>query len=72
MQKSIGTEKFWIKHHTLKENLGKLKSGTSGYLMFVKKDVAPAVMKGAKLAMKEWKKGKVLSDAEIRKALKED
>jgi hypothetical protein len=71
LQKAIGTEKFWMRHHTLKETMEGVKAGTKGYLMFVRTDVAPALVKGMKVVAKEWKKGKPLSDEEIRAKLKE-
>lgn len=54
----ISTEKFFIKHHTLKSGLGKMKEGTKGYLIFLKKDVAPFVKKQAKEFIAEYKKQK--------------
>jgi hypothetical protein len=71
LQKELGKEKFWMKHHTLKETVEGVKAGTKGYLVFIRKDIAPAMVRGMKSAVKEWKKGKPLSDEEIRKKLKE-
>lgn len=71
LQKAIGKEKFWMKHHTLHERIEGVKAGTKGYLMFVRKDVAPFMVRGMKSAVREWKKDKPLSDEEIRKKLAE-
>ena len=81
LEKVIGREKFWIRHHTLKESIagvktgvgkgvGGVKAGTKGYLMFVRNDVAPAVTQGLHMVMKQWKKkGKPMTDREIRESL---
>lgn len=71
LQKALGKQKFWMKHHTLQETVEGVKSGTKGYLMFVRKDVAPAMVKGMHMVMKEWKSRKAPSDKEIRESLKE-
>jgi predicted peroxiredoxin len=41
--------------------------------MFVRKDVAPAMIKGMHIVMKEWKKkGKPLTDKEIKEYLEKE
>jgi phosphatidate phosphatase PAH1 len=80
LEKTIGRQKFWIRHHTLKEGMegvkkgvSGMKAGTKGYLMFVRKDVAPAMIKGMHIVMKEWKKkGKPLTDKEIKEYLEKE
>jgi len=80
LEKTIGRQKFWIRHHTLKEGMegvkkgvSGMKAGTKGYLMFVRKDVAPVMLKGMHIVMKEWKKkGKPLTDKEIKEYLEKE
>lgn len=72
LQKELGKERFWMKHHTLKESMEGVKAGTKGYLVFLRKDVAPAMVKGMRIVAKEWKKGEPLSDEEIRRRLREE